>query len=63
MDDCFFQLEMSIQYDCLSWNESSSVRNGAVVSQLMCNEVGGKLPKPESDVLPYGTPKRHRVHY
>lgn len=27
----------------------------AVVSQLMCHEVLGKLPDPESDILPYST--------
>ena len=33
----------------------------AVVSQLMCQEVPGKIPEPESDILPYSTPKRHRI--
>ena len=35
----------------------------AIVSQLMCHGAGGKLPKLESYVSPYSTPKCHKVHY
>jgi hypothetical protein len=38
----------------LLWGETR-----AVVSQLMCHQVQSELPEPESDILPYGTPKRH----
>ena len=59
MDHCFFRLDISVQEDGLSWNESSSQRSNCRCQSADAPWGTRQVLDSESDILPCVTPKRH----